>query len=823
MRFIIKFFLLSLFFLTSSPVFAIDYFSEDFSTKNDSNWTFYNEAVSNIDIDDGVINLSTDTDHFPVVVSKNIVLPIENDFTVEVKFRYPSVTNRGVGLGVGFTGPNNKLFSQFGIWKDSSESFRFYYNDFDDNDNQGYCSNFTQNTSELLGREYVYDTRFSDTFWHLLTIERVGQEYYVYIDKSDNSIPIFTKEINNSCIPNTIWFGNYVVDGGGAWSTFSLDYIRIFSDTLPTPEVTDTPIPTLTPTLTPTMIPTSTPTPTLTPSPTPTPIPKNKIIILPGLGTSWNEQAIVYGQSVDDDQWRMTPFVKNYDGLVELLEENGLVEGGDFFVWNYDWRRPISEIVDRFDVFINENIESGEKVDLIGHSLGGVVARVWTQEHLGENKVGKVIDFGAPNEGSLKAYEVWSGGKISKVSDVGSLAMQVALTLISGGPVTDLGKVRSYAPILKDLLPTNNYAIKNGRTISISNMESINDYLITKNNNFNNNLPLKSVVGVGISTPAWVKLSNRSVYEKVLGLWSDGKPVSYIYDSGDGTVLESSASFGTNELINLDSNHKDLVQNGISYLTEELGLEDKELSDFSQINFDDSLVFYLGSPARLKVTCGDDVYEDDSGFVIINDQNYDDCQVNLEPTDNGLIHLVFGNTLDGNWNYLEKQVKTNKNESFEVDFKSGDIEPNKDSKDFLISMLKEDLEKIGVRNPNWYLSRHKWSYLASKVFVYRRKNKEVVISKRILDNLYTLATINNNCSRKLIDTKWLKRYQFGVDMTVNFRLRWRRKMTEFGALAYGNLNELREKVESDLRNGICPNYDLVRAMSLGYGAEITMN
>ena len=73
--------------------------------------------------------------------------------------------------------------------------------------------------------------------------------------------------------------------------------------------------------------------------------PKTKIIILPGLGASWNSDAIVYNKSVGVDQWKMTPFVANYNGLVNGLKQNGLKENNDFYVWNYDWRKPLNEIV----------------------------------------------------------------------------------------------------------------------------------------------------------------------------------------------------------------------------------------------------------------------------------------------------------------------------------------------------------------------------------------------------------------------------------------------------------------------------------------------
>ena len=94
--------------------------------------------------------------------------------------------------------------------------------------------------------------------------------------------------------------------GASSWTSVSVDYIRAFN----LPEV----------------------------------VAEDKVILLPGLGASWNSEAMVYNQQVDPGEWQMTPFVNNYKGLIEALEEEGLVKDEDFWVWNYDWRQPVEDI-----------------------------------------------------------------------------------------------------------------------------------------------------------------------------------------------------------------------------------------------------------------------------------------------------------------------------------------------------------------------------------------------------------------------------------------------------------------------------------------------
>ncbi len=101
-----------------------------------------------------------------------------------------------------------------------------------------------------------------------------------------------------------VFFGNQV--SAGFWTNFLIDTLEIKLINEPTSLPTNTPVPT------------STPTPTFVPTPSPTSIPRQKIVILPGFGASWNTKAIVYGTDVGGT-WHMTPFVHEYDRLINSL------------------------------------------------------------------------------------------------------------------------------------------------------------------------------------------------------------------------------------------------------------------------------------------------------------------------------------------------------------------------------------------------------------------------------------------------------------------------------------------------------------------------
>ncbi len=833
-----------LFFIFGKTVFAESYFEDEFDNLDNNKWIYYcnysytnpnnrTECIlsnSKVVYEGGFVNLSTNDSDFPVVISKNDIVPTDGDFWIRIKFRYPSITNRGVGLGVGFTGPFGKLFSQFGIWNDTSsgQGFKFYYNDFND---QGACSKFTASTSDLSGRITQTNIVLSNNYWHYFDISKVGNFYYVYLDKFyGNTTPIFTTEIRNNCIPKIIWFGNFVSDGGGPWSKFSLDKIVIDGSE---PVISQTPTPTSTPTPTPTPteepaatpIPTQTPipTPTLTQTPTPTPTEvsrRKKIFILPGLGASWNSKAIVYGNSVGGDEWKMTPFVNNYDGLIELLDKNGLVKNQDYFVWNYDWRKPIEEIKSNFNEFvISKGLNENDDIYLVGHSLGGVVARLWAQDNKNRGNVKRVINLGSPNLGSLDTYSVWNGGEILEYDGISSVAFQILLGLQNKGfVVTDLAKIRNFAPVVKDLLPVFDYISKNNEMISWNNLDSYNSYLDDKNKNVSDvSEKLFSSVGVGISTPKILKLGERSVYDRVLGLWPDGEIFGLAKGNGDMTVLKNSSSFGTGERFELMTDHGAIVNDSLSFIADKLGLGNSGVDFVYKDNFKNSLVVFVGSPVTAELKCGGDVYKEDDGFIVVGGKNYNDCDLNLSPIDNGLVHLVFGNTKENKWKYVEKEVGVGVTNTVVVKFDDGQIFGDNKSEDFLREQIRKDLDDLGLISAVSDFDQKFLTKAAVRVFKYREETDERVVSQRVLNNLFDLANLIA-WDKRVNNFSSLLDYFSLVEGRVKMKFE-NSSVSKDSAVSLALLDDLKKKVLNMSDNYSETSYSMVMVLASGYGAE----
>ncbi len=88
-----------------------------------------------------------------------------------------------------------------------------------------------------------------------------------------------------------------------------------------------------------------------------------------------------------------------YKGFVKTLGD------ADFtvFTFPYDWRLGIDENADNLNTFIGKKVGAGNKVILVGHSMGGLVARAYVSDSTRAAKVAKVVTVGTPYLGTPKA------------------------------------------------------------------------------------------------------------------------------------------------------------------------------------------------------------------------------------------------------------------------------------------------------------------------------------------------------------------------------------------------------------------------------------
>jgi len=140
-----------------------------------------------------------------------------------------------------------------------------------------------------------------------------------------------------------------------------------------------------------------------------------------------------------------------FQGLITELKNNGYEEGENLFVFPYDWRWNINwaggvdpypniqSLAEKVEEIKNQT--GAEKVNIIAHSMGGLVAKYYIK-HYGSNSVNKFVDIATPHLGAPEALKILMYG-----DDLGTYAInQDRIKTISQN-----------FPSVYQLLPSRNY------------------------------------------------------------------------------------------------------------------------------------------------------------------------------------------------------------------------------------------------------------------------------------------------------------------------------------------------------------------------------
>lgn len=354
----------------------------------------------------------------------------------------------------------------------------------------------------------------------------------------------------NCCSPLVSW-GNflYLTGGHDGNNYFNNVYSATVEDIIPTPD------------------------PTPTASPTPTSHPVSKVFFAPGLGGSWNVDAIINCRLDNySGNWTLAPYAKEtYQPILETLATYG---------WNtipfyYDWRQLVAQNADQLADYIDTNTDLDEKINLVGHSMGGLVGRGYLDAASG-GKLSSFLTVGTPHKGSALAYPPWEGGDVWNDNFIEKIALTLYLKHCGEIKSNDKETIQKKVPSLRDLLPIEPYLQKTKTT---------NLYLPSHPENQNlwlNNLSSKSwgvrlgyIAGSGFNTLKIIHVKDPNKIESKLGNWEDGKPIGKSFSAeGDGTVLASSAILPqANFSATLNQNHRELVTSaeGMAKILEFLG------------------------------------------------------------------------------------------------------------------------------------------------------------------------------------------------------------------------------------------------------------
>lgn len=301
---------------------------------------------------------------------------------------------------------------------------------------------------------------------------------------------------------------------------------------------------------------------------------KDPVIVIPGIMGSW--------KWTDSSDLVLDPIFGTYDTLVETFKKNGYTEGANLFLFPYAWRTSNVETAKLLKTKVDQVKAAAKwpRVDIVAHSMGGLVAREYIGTLDGGSNIDQLITLGTPHDGSPEGYLTWDGGDFRGFQ--GFFAKKIfQQEAEENGYATVFDYIRK-TPIasVRELLPTYAYlrADETGDMRTYPDMYPKNTFIekLKASSGMKKLAPVlfTNIVGKtdGNDTISVLRVSGPSIEllndpEKAV-LWGHGKPDGY--DSlfgdrglelgeGDGTVpLGSAKEIVSDETIELASSHSDL-------------------------------------------------------------------------------------------------------------------------------------------------------------------------------------------------------------------------------------------------------------------------
>jgi predicted GH43/DUF377 family glycosyl hydrolase len=427
---------------------------------------------------------------------------------------------------------------------------------------------------------------------------------------------------------------------------------------------------------TPTLMPTPTPTPTLTP----TPYSLHPIILIPGFMASWNKDAILHNKQVFASDWKLAPFIKEYQALINTFKNIGYEEDKNLFIFSYDWRKKIEDSAEDLNEFIKTHM-TNRQFSIIGHSLGGLIGRIWLQTHINTDTA-KLVSIGTPHKGTAQVYKAVEAGEIDNANSTLWFSEKLLLILNKNGIESDKKTINAIFPVLKDLLPIYPYLSSHETIKPLNRMQIRNEVLPKYEINNSDIYPrLLAISGNKGNTLFGYTVSARTKWDQLLDNYVDGRPMQELKAIGDYVITLQSSGIGNNvKTFQLD--HSELIyKKGVI----------KEILDYLNVNYSDnqivegestiiqpSLIFLLRSPAKMKVAYHNHIYEEWDGAIFIPNAVSGNYEIDIVGNEKGSYTLVSGliGTKNDEWITTKNATEPNKLDTYSLIFDSKNPKKN---------------------------------------------------------------------------------------------------------------------------------------------------
>lgn len=506
---------------------------------------------------------------------------------------------------------------------------------------------------------------------------KTDNKYYLYFHSNNGIESVETTNLDEC---NTVWTNRHIILSRDQWydanhmiapSLVEKDgQLRLYYTGLGTDNIWRLNMAIASPQLpSPTIPPSPSPTPTaILPSPSPTPITATKtpIILIPGFMSSWNKDAIVYNKNVSIYDWTKPSFVKEYDGIIKTLENLGYEKNKDYYLFTYDWRKPVKNTASDLKKYVKEKVSPkhpNAKVNIVGHSLGGLVGRIYTQEN--KDAVNKLLTVGSPHKGVVQVYSPLSAGDIPHDNNFLFLAEKIILLLNKSAVETDKTTMQNRFAVAFDLLPTFDF-LKMDNTLVPHSQMSIKNITIPEYDTDINQIfsKITSIYGEKNTntTPAVYIVDKRNKLDEMLDLYKDGKPQKTILENGDYLVLSKSGKTGVNPQ-KLSYDHSEVIteKNSIAKILTLLNIpfQNSNLFAGQKTNINPSLVFIMQSPAKMQLLDPKgNIFNEEEGILFVPNPTSGSYELRVKGLNNGIYNILIGKITNDNdfWTTIHGRI-----------------------------------------------------------------------------------------------------------------------------------------------------------------------
>ena len=353
---------------------------------------------------------------------------------------------------------------------------------------------------------------------------------------------------------------------------------------------------------------------------------KDPVVIVPGMFGSW-----AYS---DLNDLELDPVRHTYDDLISTFTKNGYTLNTNLFLFPYNWR---ASNVDSATLLAQKIAEikaqtHWPKVDVVAHSMGGIVARQYIESPAYAQNIDQLILLGSPNRGAPKGYLIWDGGTLS-VKDFNSGERILEFALKREAEENGYANLFDYvrrAPILsaRELLPIDDYlkdADSGDMRTYYQDAYPRNTLLETLNTEASlaklEQVQVTNVVG---DTGAHGTLESLLVGKPSIQVlddgaaptpWEHGKPEGYDaligdhgleWGNGDGTVPDASVrAIPATETIDVAAGHSDLPSAARKQVYRDLTGIDPVHAISETPMIDTMLGFFVHSPVDIQIVAPD--------------------------------------------------------------------------------------------------------------------------------------------------------------------------------------------------------------------------